>query len=588
MLNKVRKCVMSQKMRNKGSLISILLNVLAILGGIFYILINQYIFIWDIYGIILLITVYWNLFFTFIILKQGNKNHKLGKKLHLFGIFYFIFIIFAMEFILMSNLLISIKYSNDNFLLYNLIYGFFFLHYILGLGIGFFTFKAKNRSKLWNPRDSSQNKTKSRGNENPNKPISIIKKILTFYLFLGFIAGVYIGFAAVFGLFFDIFVISTIMAGQFGIFLSFIFLGNLFLLLKMNWVRKNTKRYKIIGILGILSSSFLIVPLIAMPSAQTIAKKNFSDAFGDEWQQKIPDESEINYFLETPFTIPQYFLGVPPKDCKIGKDITFYEDNDLKLKYDVYIPKLNPDNLPGEGSVLIRLHGGGWDINDKGAGNMLQMNKYFSAQGYIVFDVQYAQYDIGFNLPNTPEYLLGDYSIDDIVKSLGYFTKFLANNSEEYDGDNSSQEPNLNLDSVFISGGSAGGQLTCALGWGITSGQYTEIFGTNLTIKGIIPFYPANGMMKWFNIEVEDNDLGNPERLIDKKSPPCLIYQGTHDILNWFHIAEGIKEKYTEVGRKDCAIIWLPGGGHASDIYFNGYYNLLFLYYMERFMYLYK
>ena len=138
MLNKVRKCVMSQKMRNKGSLISILLNVLAILGGIFYILINQYIFIWDIYGIILLITVYWNLFFTFIILKQGNKNHKLGKKLHLFGIFYFIFIIFAMEFILMSNLLISIKYSNDNFLLYNLIYGFFFLHYILGLGIGFF------------------------------------------------------------------------------------------------------------------------------------------------------------------------------------------------------------------------------------------------------------------------------------------------------------------------------------------------------------------------------------------------------------------------------------------------------------------
>jgi hypothetical protein len=30
----------------------------------------------------------------------------------------------------------------------------------------------------------------------------------------------------------------------------------------------------------------------------------------------------------------------------------------------------------------------------------------------------------------------------------------------------------------------------------------------------------------------------------------------------------------------------MPFGGHASDFYFTGYYNQIFLYYMERFIYL--
>ncbi|MFO8019249.1 MAG: alpha/beta hydrolase [Promethearchaeia archaeon] len=570
------------KISKKNSLITVLLNVLSILGGILFILIDLHPFFWNIIGIIMLVTLVWNLFFTFLSVNLVNTQDKSGKYLNIFGIFYFLFVIISISGIMLSNLLISVRYSNDNLLFYGIIYGFYFAVYSFGASMGFLGLQTRNRVQLWQKEAQKPSEKKRLG--------KIGRIIFTLFLFLSFLGGVYCGFAATFGAFFDIIFVPTALAGQFGIFFSVILLANTFLLLRMHWARKKQKRYKVIGLLGVMSSSLLLIPLIATPGAQFSASRNFSNAFGNDWQEKIPENVEEEYFLQSPFTIPQYLLGVSPADCKIGKNITFYQNEDLTLNYDVYFPKEEPTNLPGNGSILIRLHGGGWIMNNKGAGSMLQMNKYFAAQGYVVFDVQYAQYDmeLGFRLPNTPEYLLGDYTIDEIVASVGYFTKYIANHTNEYDGDVTTQEPDMNLNSVFVSGGSAGGHLTGALGWRISSEKYTDHFGNNLTIKGLIPFYPANRMMRWFGIEVKDKNLANPENLIDSNSPPCLIYQGTHDILHWFHIPESIKENYENAGRKDCAIIWIPCGGHASDIYFNGYYNLLFLYFIERFIYIYR
>jgi len=107
-----------------------------------------------------------------------------------------------------------------------------------------------------------------------------------------------------------------------------------------------------------------------------------------------------------------------------------------------------------------------------------------------------------------------------------------------------------------------------------------------LTIRELIPFYPANGQMVFFGIS-GSAEFKNPEMLIDQNSPPCLIFQGTHDILNYFSISENIRDSYLVKGNSECAILWMPMGGHASDFYFSGYYNQIFLYFMERFMYLY-
>ena len=52
--------------------------------------------------------------------------------------------------------------------------------------------------------------------------------------------------------------------------------------------------------------------------------------------------------------------------------------------------------------------------------------------------------------------------------------------------------------------------------------------------------------------------------------------------------AQNLKSQYTVMGNRACMVISLPFAGHGSDIAFYGYYNQFFLYYMERFLYLYR
>jgi predicted esterase len=211
---------------------------------------------------------------------------------------------------------------------------------------------------------------------------------------------------------------------------------------------------------------------------------------------------------------------------------------------------------------------------------MMQMNKYFAAQGYIVFDIQYGLYDSPIAIMDfiTPSYNKGDFNIDDMVRHIGEFTKYLTDNADDY---------GANMDSVFISGGSSGGHLASAAGLALASGNYSTLFSQNLTIKGLIPFYPSNGQMKYFGIDGSEEFI-DPAKLIESESPPCLIFQGTHDVLTYFGISNNFRDAYLAKGNSRCAIIWMLLGGHTSDFYFSGYYNQIFLYFMERFMYLHR
>ena len=281
------------------------------------------------------------------------------------------------------------------------------------------------------------------------------------------------------------------------------------------------------------------------------------------------------FFLKTQFSIPEYFLGMVSDHYRVNTNIQFYDAEGIQLYFDVYMPIVDGTTLPGNNSVMIRIHGGGWTAGDKGLPNMMQMNKYFAAQGYVVFDIQYGLHDEGGEILPTPEYVKGNFTVDDMVRHIGNFTKYLALHASEY---------NANLDSVFVSGGSAGGHLTCAVGLGIASGNYSSIFGDNMTIKGIIPFYPGNGHPTRFG---GSDELINPDDyLVNASSPPCLIFQGVEDGIVHWSVTQDLKNAYIAAGNDKCAAIYLPLAGHASDLYFTGYYNQVFLYYMERFLYL--
>jgi len=571
---KNKKDLISLRNVKLTSCLSIILNSLCIVFGLLYILPQSNSVFWDFIGVIITITLFENLLFVYFNL---HKRNILRTKINIFSFVYLIFIIIAILSILLGNLLLSVIYSNnytENFGAYTMIYFSYFGVLIYGISFALFDIKCLYNSNL----ELFKQSVSKRNGIRILRIKKSLRKILIILSRITFIIGILFAIVTVFGSFEVITVFIAIISSQFGVFFSIIFLANTILLLKLKKHKRTTKKFYRTAIIGIFVSGWLLMPLFLSNSSVYSAENVFTNAFGTNWQVKIPSEAN-RFFLKTPFTLTRYYLGTEPKNCEINKNILFYDDEGIRLYFDVYIPSNRRKELPGENSTIIRIHGGSWVSGDKGMMNMLQMNKYFAGQGYVVFDIQYGiDRNPLFELdPLTPDYKKGNFNIDDMMRHIGIFTNYLVDHANIY---------GANLGSVFISGGSAGGHLTCAVALAIASGNYTNIFNANLNIKGLIPFYPANGQMVFFGISGSD-EFKNPEKLIEKSSPPCLIFQGTHDILNYFSISENIRNAYLAKGNNECAILWMPLAGHAADVYFTGYYNQIFLYYMERFMCLY-
>ncbi len=563
------------------SVSGIVLNIACMALGVFYLALPIYSFLWDVFGVILLVTLFNDIFLAYLNSVKLNKTVPLGSKLNWFTYIYLIFFIFGMLFILLSNFLISITYSNSffaNIIMVSFIVVFNFGFFAIGFWIAYIDYKNLNNRDLWDltlkgSLQRTQKQLKLR------KIFKVILGILTLFTII-------IGVVLAYSLLFAVWIVG-IFIPQFALGASFVFLSTAMLMLKLIDKKKHAKIFTSFAIIGIVLSGIFLIPLLLTPYSEISAEKDFSEAFGEDWEDKIDQAVEDKYFLQSQFWIPGYFLGIPPKDCNYEKDQLFFdgsksnhsEDEDIKLYFDVFWPKVDAEDMPGikngKNSVIIRIHGGAWRMGDKSSGNVMQMNKYFAAQGYVVFDIQYglAEDSTLNNIPPTPKNLIGDFDVDDMIRHIGEFTKYLAKHHKDY---------NANLDYVFISGGSAGGHLTCATALGIDCGELNSTFGTDLTIKGMVPFYPANGHSDLPG----KKELQNPEKyLLEKNSPPALIYQGTHD-LSCGPVSQNIKDAYDDADNEECCVIWLPMAGHGNDIYFSGYYSTVFLYYMERFLYL--
>ncbi|WP_080147245.1 alpha/beta hydrolase fold domain-containing protein [Marinilactibacillus piezotolerans] len=415
--------------------------------------------------------------------------------------------------------------------------------------------------------------------QSEKKTQKVIRIILMFLLTAFLLIGTFLAFVLVTGR--DVGLVQVVIS-QYSLFYSLIFLSIAGLLLKISKFRLRSIIGVLISILGIALFVLFNLPLFTLPSLLNEAKTDYTEAFGEEWKTIGEDDS---LFMSSPISIPDYFFGTASTDYTVTEDVLFYEgtegvDEGLELRFDVYTPPVNADQLPGQGSTLIRIHGGGWNSGNKGSENHSQINKYFAAQGYVVFDVQYGlnDQDQFVEFATVPDEISGDFSIDDMVRHLGIFTTYLADHHEEY---------SANIDSVFVSGGSAGGHLANAVALGLSSGEYTDLLDDRLTVNGIIPTYPANGLAGYQDITGED-ELVDPALLVEENSPPALVYQGQHDTIVDPRVAENFKDAYLENNNTEIAIIRMPYGEHASDLYFPGFYSQTFIYYMERFMYQYR
>jgi len=553
------------------------LNLMNFILGILYILFQTFFtIIWNIFGILLLINIIGNILLIYLNSIRLNKTTKLGTLMNYLCYIYLMFINISILLILFGNFSISTTYSNSiisNFGAYIMVFSGYFGILFFGIILSYLDIKHLTNKKLWisNPF----------GDRNKGKK-HIIKKILK--VCLGFICVITLLFGSylAYNLMLAPLTDSTswwigILFFPFSLSLFIILLSTTVIFIRM--INRFKRRYLFYGIaiFGLILSTIFLLPLFSTPYISLQAKENFSNAFGEDWKSKI-DPSVKQYFDMSPFTITEYFLGNIPKQCNIDIDIPYYtnESEEITLLYDAYYPKTSGSSLPGNNSVIINIHGGAWVAGDKGSSNMLQVNKYFAAQGYVIFDIQYGlkEGESDFSFVPAPDNVKGNFSLDDQLKHIGNFTKQL--NSTQFD------KYNLNLNSVFITGNSAGGHLSLATALLIKNGSFTDIFSKNLNIKGVIPLYPGDPPESL----IDGRDVfRNPEDyFINSDSPPCLIFQGTKDFCSIQ--TKHIKNQYEDAGNDNCCIIWFPFQGHANDLYYSGHFNHYKLYYMERFLYL--
>jgi acetyl esterase/lipase len=370
--------------------------------------------------------------------------------------------------------------------------------------------------------------------------------------------------------------ILEVMVPEFGYFWAVLFLTSACLFVRINRFAKFQIMNRVILVIGFALFLVCLLPLLSTPFLLKSAETEIHAAFGDSFDEVASESS----FRTMPFSLPEAVFGMGNGACTVTQDIAYLREKrsdgkETILRFDAYQPKdiLKPDDgYP----VLIRIHGGAWTIGDKGSGNFAQENKYFAGKGYCVFDVQYGLADKEKFIAGVPvsDDVVGPFDIDDMVRQLGVFTRYLADRREQ-----------LKIDSsrVFISGGSAGGQLACAVGLGLADGRYAGILDNRIRIRGILPYYPAIGLSTELGIGGSPQWV-DPVMLVSGKSPPCLVYQGTHDGIVDPSTPLRLRDAYQKAGNPACAILYMPFGSHGSDLSFSANYHQVYLYYMERFM----
>jgi len=439
---------------------------------------------------------------------------------------------------------------------------------------------------------ASQIELKKDGEIPKRRKIWLIASITFNSLFLGF--GIFVDYSYFFAIHHGMFFfLMGVFCATMSLLFALMFTGKTFQIMScvQQLLKSSKTKSQIIFatvLLGVCISTLSFVPVLGVSAYARDAREEFNRAFdpefGGDWEAQIPITIE-KYLKSDYFQVLDYFIGPDNPDCIVKRDILYFNgsesafsvDQSILLYFDAYLPPNNGVGLPGENSTLIRIHGGGWTIGDKAEGNIPMMNRYFASQGYTVFDIQYGlnnETSLFSNIPYRPDNVMGNFTIDDMLRHIGNFTYYLADHASEY---------GANLDSVFVSGGSAGGQLTCATALSLSWKNYTE-FTNKFTIKGLIPFYPGNNVTLDF-AQSSRPEWVNPVLLLNASSPPCLLFQGKQDPL--VLQSRAFQDAYFGFGKTDCALITFPFAGHAADIYFPGFYNQIFLYYMERFLYLY-
>ncbi|MFW9881720.1 MAG: hypothetical protein ACFFG0_52315, partial [Candidatus Thorarchaeota archaeon] len=239
------------------SYITIILNLFCIVFAILYLLNPEYLILWDIYGVILYVTIFENLLYVYF---NIHKRNILRVKTQFISYGYLLFIIIGIVCMMLGNLLLSSIYSNeliDTIGAYLLIYFSYFGILIYGFSFAIYNIKILRKADL----SLFQHITLTINVKKLIRVRRISRKILVILSRTIFIIGIVFALVIIIGSFEVVTTFIAIISGQFGVFFSIIFLANTLLLLKLRRRKRINKKYYRTAILGFFVSGCLLMPL---------------------------------------------------------------------------------------------------------------------------------------------------------------------------------------------------------------------------------------------------------------------------------------------------------------------------------------
>ncbi|MFW9822036.1 MAG: hypothetical protein ACFFE4_03830, partial [Candidatus Thorarchaeota archaeon] len=212
------------KLRNITAIsyITVTLNLFCIALGITYIVKPLYSLMWDIFGFILVLTIFENLLFIYFTLYKKNI---LRAKTHYYSYGFLLFIIIAIPCMMLGNLLLSVLYSNnliDTIGAYLLLYIGYFGIFVFGFGFAIYELRLLSNIDLILFNYSLFPPVRL----NTNRVMRISRKVLVIISRITFIIGIVFAVVIMIGSFEVVTTFIAIVSGQFGTFFSIIFLAN--------------------------------------------------------------------------------------------------------------------------------------------------------------------------------------------------------------------------------------------------------------------------------------------------------------------------------------------------------------------------
>ena len=224
-----------------------------------------------------------------------------------------------------------------------------------------------------------------------------------------------------------------------------------------------------------------------------------------------------------------------PEDITKFRNISYGPFDEWNL-LDLYIPDSpdknicltlksgNSDKTVSGWPVIMNIHGGGFFYGDK------ELYRF-----YCMHLAQYGFAVINYNYRLAPEFRFPS-PIEDAVGVLNW----ISENADKY---------GLDKNTIFITGDSAGGQLTSQMGCILTNRQYSELFGLNIPmdicVRGLslacgIYSFPASKETDRID-DMQRDYFGDIHMLDDEKVrvvdhitgdyPPALVFSSYCDFL---------------------------------------------------------